>query len=169
MMQDDCKVTATDKRSGIMHELSRRIKKKKKTSINMRMLDVIAEEAPGTDYDGVLIDAPCSGLGMWARHSDARWRINASSFENLGNLQKTILAQGAKNVRSGGTLIYAVCTLTKAETTDIVEHFLSNHPEFTLDETSHPLTGVQTEGSVWITPEETGGDAMFVTRMKKSS
>ena len=64
MVDDDCQILATDSRSNIMNELSRRIKKKKKKSISMRMLNVITEEPPEMSFDGVLVDAPFAGLGV---------------------------------------------------------------------------------------------------------
>jgi 16S rRNA (cytosine967-C5)-methyltransferase len=168
MMNDDCNIVATDSRSNIMNELSRRIKKKKKKSISMRMLNVLTDDLPEIDFDGVLVDAPCSGVGMWARHSDARWRSKEAKIESLASLQKSILATAATKVKPGGSLVYAVCTLTKPETSDIVEQFLASHPAFSLDATRHPLSHAESDGIVWITPEETGGDAMFVARMKKA-
>lgn len=168
MMQDDCTIIATDSRSSIMNELSRRIKKKKKLSINMRMLNVIAEDPPGFEFDGILVDAPCSGMGMWARHADARWRMNAAKIDKLAGIQEALLNRVSAKVKPGGHLIYAVCTLTKAETSDRVEQFLAQHNEFQLEPCSHPLTGDATNGVVWINPETAGGDAMFVAKMKKN-
>ena len=70
-------------------------------------------------FDRVLVDAPCSGLGVLRRRADARWRIDAPSIERLSALQKRLLHSAAASVRPGGRLVYSVCTVTKAETTEV--------------------------------------------------
>ncbi len=69
--------------------------------------------------DAVLLDAPCTGLGSLRRRPDARWRIDAAAPERLGGVQTELLAAATEYVRPGGRLIYSVCTLTTAETTDV--------------------------------------------------
>ena len=71
-------------------------------------------------FDAVLVDAPCSGLGALRRRPDARWRIQPGDVAELASLQQRILTAAARNVRSGGSLVYSVCTLTRAESTDVV-------------------------------------------------
>ena len=67
-------------------------------------------------FDRVLLDAPCSGLGVLRRRPDARWRVSESSIGELAALQRDLLAAAAALVRPGGVLVYSVCTLTRAET-----------------------------------------------------
>lgn len=67
-------------------------------------------------FDRVLVDAPCSGLGVLRRRADARWRIGPDAPERLAGLQQRLLAEAATLVRPGGTLVYSVCTLAAAET-----------------------------------------------------
>ena len=93
--------------------------------------------------------------------------MNASKIEQLCGFQSSILKKASGQVKDGGSLVYAVCTLTKCETTDIVEQFLASNSEFNLEGFKHPLTDAASEGMVWITPEETGGDAMFIAKMRK--
>ena len=69
-------------------------------------------------FDRVLVDAPCSGLGTLRRRADARWRITPVDVTELAALQAQLLAQAAELVRPGGTLVYSVCTLLAAESTD---------------------------------------------------
>ena len=70
---------------------------------------------PGA-FDRVLVDAPCSGLGVLRRRPDARWRVEPQAPERLAELQQRLLAEAATLVRPGGTLVYSVCTLTAVET-----------------------------------------------------
>ena len=69
----------------------------------------------------MLLDAPCSGLGVLRRRPDARWRVSESSIGELAALQRDLLAAAAALVRPGGVLVYSVCTLTRAETVDVDE------------------------------------------------
>ena len=71
-------------------------------------------------FDAVLVDAPCSGLGALRRRADARWRIQPGDIDELAALQQRILLASAPLVKPGGTLVYRVCTLTRAESTDVV-------------------------------------------------
>jgi 16S rRNA (cytosine967-C5)-methyltransferase len=70
-------------------------------------------------FDRVLVDAPCSGLGVLRRRPDARWRVDPNAPERLAGLQCSLLAEAASLVRAGGTLVYSVCTLTAAETSAV--------------------------------------------------
>jgi 16S rRNA (cytosine967-C5)-methyltransferase len=85
--------------------------------------DGLAAPFAPKSFDRVLVDAPCSGLGSLRRRADARWRIDAASPERLGAIQLGLLDSAAALVRPGGVLVYSVCTLTKAETTDVAEAF----------------------------------------------
>jgi 16S rRNA (cytosine967-C5)-methyltransferase len=80
----------------------------------------------------VLVDAPCSGLGVLRRRPDARWRVTEQDVTELAVLQTSILESSAALVRPGGRLVYSVCTLTAAETIEVAERFTETHPEFTL-------------------------------------
>ena len=72
-------------------------------------------------------------------------------------------------MKKGGTLVYSVCTLTLAETTEVVRSFLESHPAFRLDPFPHPFSGATTDGTIQIWPMEADSDAMFVARMVRAS
>jgi 16S rRNA (cytosine967-C5)-methyltransferase len=82
-------------------------------------------------FDRVLVDAPCSGLGVLGRRPDARWRVDEAAVERLAALQREILGSSISLLRPGGTLVYSVCTLTQAETFDIDRWLADVHPELT--------------------------------------
>ena len=71
--------------------------------------------ASGELFDRVLVDAPCSGLGTLRRHPEIRWRLTDADLSELTRTQSIVLREGAQRVRPGGTLVYAVCTITAAE------------------------------------------------------
>ena len=83
-----------------------------------------------TRFDGVLVDAPCSGVGTWQRHPHARWTVSPADVHELALVQQQLLEHVAGSVKPGGRLIYSVCTLTRAETRDAVDAFTRKHPEF---------------------------------------
>jgi 16S rRNA (cytosine967-C5)-methyltransferase len=70
-------------------------------------------------FDRVLLDAPCSGLGVLRRRPEARWRLRPEQIDELAALQRTLLGRAAEAVRPGGRLVYSVCTLSAAETVAI--------------------------------------------------
>jgi 16S rRNA (cytosine967-C5)-methyltransferase len=78
--------------------------------------------------DAVLIDAPCSGLGVLRRRADARWRIDAAAPERLAELQRSLVDAAVPLVRPGGVLVYSVCTLTDVESLGVDRHLARVHP-----------------------------------------
>ncbi len=91
--------------------------------------------------DKVLVDAPCSGLGVLGRRAEARWTKKEKDLSKFPFLQKKILAAGASYVKVGGRLLYSTCTLERDENTRVAADFLQKHPDFKAVEFSHPLTG----------------------------
>jgi 16S rRNA (cytosine967-C5)-methyltransferase len=116
-----------------------------------------------TKFDGVLVDAPCSGIGTWQRNPHARWSLSTNDVEELSQLQRRLLVTVASAVKPGGTLIYAVCTLTRAETQQAVEAFEAQCAEFTRRHISDPLRpGSPASAHVEYWPQQFGGSGMFV-------
>lgn len=81
-------------------------------------------------FDRVLVDAPCSGLGMLGRKADLRWSRGGDSVEALLVLQKKLLENGARLVRPGGRLVYSTCTINPRENEEVVLEFLARHRNF---------------------------------------
>lgn len=92
-----------------------------------------------TEYDGVLLDVPCSNTGVLARRPDARWRWGPKSRKSLAEAQQALLERGAARVRPGGKLVYSTCSLEPDENKQRVRHFLETHPGWTLEEQSETL------------------------------
>lgn len=84
-------------------------------------------------FDRVLVDAPCSGLGVIRRHPDAKWNADKRQLGAFGARQGDLLARLAPCVRPGGLLIYAVCSLEPEETREVLKAFLQAHPGWTVD------------------------------------
>lgn len=160
------RILATDVRPGILDELRRRAGNDGLTHmIRTRVWDGTQASPPEGQFDGVLLDAPCSGMGTWHRNPDARWRINGTQIARLAELQLTLLRAAATRVRPGGKLIYATCTMTRAENSGLLETFLKNNPAFTLQPFTHPLTGAMTAGTLQINTWDGPCNGMFIARL----
>jgi len=131
------------------------------------------EKWAAESFDRILVDAPCSGLGVLRRNPETRWRRKAADIKQMAQLQKTILRHVAPLLRSGGTLVYSVCTFTPEETESVISAFLAGHPEFvrqnpcdTLPEHWHDLFDAQ--GALRTVPHRHDSmDAFWAVRMKK--
>ena len=116
-----------------------------------------------TKFDGVLVDAPCSGIGTWHRNPHARWTTTAEDVRELGELQQRILRHAAAGVKPGGKLVYAVCTLADLETTSVVEGFERQSPMFERLPAHNPLApGSKPRGLLALQPQELGGNGMCI-------
>ena len=120
-------------------------------------------------FDRVLVDAPCSGLGVLRRRADARWRKEESSVLSMAVQQPKLLEGAAPLVRPGGVLVYSVCSLEPEETSQVVESFLRAHPEFTTEEAGRYLPAAfRADGPYfYATPQRNGTDGVFAARFRK--
>ncbi len=91
--------------------------------------DGVRPPFPPASFDRVLVDAPCSGLGVLHRRADARWRVEPDSVERLARLQVDLVLAAAHLVRPGGLLVVSVCTLTTAETAGVDETVADRRPD----------------------------------------
>ena len=118
--------------------------------------------------DRVLVDAPCSGLGVLRRKPDARWKKSARDAKTLPSLQHAILESAAQTVKKGGVLVYSTCTMEECENASVVNAFLETHTDFALEETGRFLPVQKTaERMVQIMPEADGPDGFFIARMRR--
>lgn len=123
-------------------------------------------------FDRVLLDAPCSGLGVIRRKPDLRWKKEPDNFMELYVLQGKMLDIASKYVKPGGKLIYSTCTINRMENMSVVKNFLSTHPEYELES----LEGLIPEALVsenarkgWLElfPNTHGTDGFFIARIGK--
>lgn len=112
-------VIAADRRASRVRLIVGNAKRTQAESVSALAADGTKAPYRPQSFDRVLIDAPCSGLGVLRRRADARWRMDAEAIERLSQLQRKLISVGAELVKPGGRLIYSVCTVTKVETTEI--------------------------------------------------
>lgn len=85
------------------------------------------------DFDTVVVDAPCSGSGVWRRNAEDKYRVNQTNFNNIISKQQSILLEAGKLVKQGGELIYITCSFTKEENEEMIEWFLNKVNTFSLE------------------------------------
>lgn len=120
-------------------------------------------------FDRVLLDAPCTGLGVLRRRADARWRKEERGIEALAALQRDLLEEAALLTRPGGVLVYSVCSLEPEETDSVVEPFLSSHPEFTREDARPflPPAFAGPDPLFRAFPHRHGTDGVYAARMRR--
>ena len=118
--------------------------------------------------DRLLLDVPCSGLGVLRRRPDARWRKIPREIAALPALQRAILAGAAPAVKPGGVLVYSTCTMQAAENEEVVTAFLAAHSGFSLEMTGQflPLQK-RNEAMVQFYPQRDKIDGFFIARLRK--
>ncbi len=124
--------------------------------------------------DRILVDAPCSGLGVLRRNPESRWTRTADDVVQLAALQQTILATVAPLLKPGGTLIYSVCTFTPAETDAVVAAFQEAHADFVRDDPrsdlpTHWAELFAADGTLRTRPQDHDGmDAFYAVRFRRN-
>ncbi|MDD4721545.1 MAG: 16S rRNA (cytosine(967)-C(5))-methyltransferase RsmB [Acidaminococcaceae bacterium] len=116
--------------------------------------------------DCVLVDAPCSGLGVLRRRAEARWSKNEKDLNFFPPLQKKILTSASAYVKPGGKLLYSTCTLETNENSRVIEAFLSSHTEFRKSNFLHPLTG-ETVNELQLLPQKDGIDGFYICLLRR--
>ncbi len=116
-------------------------------------------------FDRVLVDVPCSGLGIIRRKPEIRYK-SEREFVSLYDVQKSILQTNSAYVKKGGVLVYSTCTLDKRENERIVRAFLRENKNFRFDEFELPRKG-KVVGMTELLPDEGDWDGFFICRMKR--
>ena len=126
--------------------------------------------AATADADAVLLDAPCSGLGILGRQPEARWRKSADDPVRMAAIQAKLLDAAARSVRPGGVLVYAVCSTDRREAEDVVDAFLASRGDF-IHDAIPPRYGLFATpfGDLLVPPGIAGRDGFYVAKLKRSS
>lgn len=122
------------------------------------------------DADLVLLDAPCSGLGILGRQPEARWRKQPDDPVRMASLQRALLAAAGGGVKPGGALVYAVCSTDRRENEDVVDAFLAAQPVFARDVLPARYAPFLTPaGDLLVPPGIAGRDGFFIARLKRTA
>jgi 16S rRNA (cytosine967-C5)-methyltransferase len=138
-----------------------------------QVIEIDAREFnPGHEFDRILVDAPCTGLGALRRRPEARWRRQPRDSPPLTSLQQELLAKAGQLVRVGGVVGYVTCSPHLAETDAIVANFLKRNPNFESVDVSPvlpQLTLPKGSMSVRLRPDVHHTDGMFLAILRRTA
>ena len=156
LMENKGQIIAMDIHAHKLAELKKRAKRDGAHNIETRPIEgTKAIKKLNGKADRVLIDAPCSGLGVLKRNPDSKWKLNPEFIERIKKTQAEILDQYSSMVKSGGKLVYATCSILPSENELQVKAFLKNHSEFTLIKDKK------------VSPAASGFDGFYMALMEK--
>ncbi len=118
-------------------------------------------------FDKILVDAPCSGLGLIRRKPDIKYRKETTDFVNLQKVQLEILENTCKTLVSSGTIVYSTCTIFDEENFQVIEKFLAKHPEFEQVPLTHEKADIIKNGCIMLTPDAYHTDGFFIAKLCK--
>jgi 16S rRNA (cytosine967-C5)-methyltransferase len=118
----------------------------------------------------VLLDAPCSGLGTLHKRPDIRWRQTQQGVEELFQLQKELIQQTAQWVKPQGILVYATCTLNVLENEKVVQSFLANNSNWSVQTPNNAIAQnwVTDPGWIKVYPHRSDMDGFFMVRLQRN-
>lgn len=152
----------------------------KKNAARLRLYNIRPIEADATVFrpenegaaDAVLLDAPCSGLGVMASKPDLKYRLKDERIEVIAQTQRNLLDTCCRYVKPGGTLVYSTCTLLREENGDQIDSFLARHPEFEPIESDgwlpEALKPYFAHGRIQLLPHrDRGVEGFFIARLRR--
>ncbi|HEY1507760.1 MAG TPA: 16S rRNA (cytosine(967)-C(5))-methyltransferase RsmB [Solirubrobacteraceae bacterium] len=168
---DEGEVVAVERHSGRARALEQTCARMRATSVRVDVGDAAVPCDRG-QFARVLVDPPCSGLGTLQSRPDIRWRATPEAIDQLAGIQQQILAAGAAATAPGGSLVYSVCTISRAEGELVARRFADEHPEFApvdlsqvMPEWAHAATGRHLQ----LLPSRDRTDGFFIARFSKAS
>lgn len=170
LMKNSGKILAADIYEHKLNKINENVRRLGISIIHTELINAldIGDKYP-MQADRVLVDAPCSGLGVLRKKPDSRWRKSKALIKELAELQIKILTSAAKAVKPGGVLVYSTCTTEIEENDRIIEKFLEANPEFALDDAGKGLGLSQDFGKmIQLWPHIHNVDGFFIARMHKS-
>ncbi|MNN60029.1 Ribosomal RNA small subunit methyltransferase B [compost metagenome] len=133
----------------------------------------LAEQYPSESFDRILLDAPCSGLGVIRRKPDLKWTKSPSDIEEISAIQNELLDAVCGLLKPGGMLVYSTCTIEKRENIEMVGQFLKRHPEFEVSPEVPDSWKELSEAStrepmgLQILPQDYHSDGFYIARLVK--
>jgi 16S rRNA (cytosine967-C5)-methyltransferase len=155
LMESKGRIVSLDTELWKLEELRKRAKRAGAQNIETRLIENNTINKLKNSADRVLLDVPCSGLGVIKRNPDAKWKLKPEFIDNIRTIQQKIITEYADMVKLGGQLVYATCSILPMENTQQVETFLLHNSSFEM---------VKQE---IITPNNSGFDGFYMALLKK--
>ena len=174
LMRDRGTLLACDVSPGRLRMLRHHIQRLGLSSILTVAIDATDPLPVRGNFDRILVDAPCSGLGVLRHHPDIKWRKSPDDFAALQATQLRLLHHQYRLLAPDGRLVYSVCSYEPEETHEVVTKFLATHPDMQLDAMATDVQRaiakyIQPSGVLEITPELWHTDGAFVARFRRKS
>jgi 16S rRNA (cytosine967-C5)-methyltransferase len=174
LMQDAGRLVALDAQPGRLRLLRQNLQRLQLTCVTPIAADATVPlplHACHGKFDRILVDAPCSGLGVLRRHPDIKWRKTEADVQRLQAVQLALLHRLLPSLATEGFLVCSVCSNEPEETHEVVQHVLHRHPELQLHaiEAGYPQplpVPSVTPGTLDLTPEQLGTEGVFVARFR---
>lgn len=172
LMGDQGKVTATDLNERRIRRIRESVARLEIQSVQALTGDVLA---PGylhnRLFDRILLDAPCSGLGVIRRNPEAKWRLTPSEISRCAARQRLLLETAATRLKPDGILVYATCSTDAEEDEQVVDDFISRHPEFVIENGAQLFPDWEelfnSSGYLRTWPHRHGTDGFFAARLRR--
>ena len=161
LLGSDGRVDAYDIRPAALVELQARAVRARIGNLHPLM------QTPAGEYDGVLVDAPCSGSGTWRRSPHLKWVTTPALIAARAELQQKLLSQYATRVRVGGQLVYATCSLSHRENEAVVQGFLAAHGEFEVAPFAQTFGFTPGTTGLTLLPARHDTDGFFVASLRR--
>ncbi|MGT2912059.1 16S rRNA (cytosine(967)-C(5))-methyltransferase RsmB [Streptococcus cameli] len=120
-------------------------------------------------FDKILVDAPCSGIGLIRRKPDIKYNKEIADFNSLQAVQLQILDSVCQTIKKGGIITYSTCTIVGQENQEVIRQFLEKHPDFEQVSLEHENTDIVHDGCLVITPEQYQTDGFFIAQVRRLS
>ena len=168
LMKGKGQVWATDRADWRLQKLKQRTARASVFNYRVSLWDGGEKLPTDTKFDGILVDAPCSGIGTWQRNPQARWTTKERDVTELSEVQKKLVANVIPALKPGGRLIYSVCTLTPAETTEVLAFIQKSFPELEPVALSNPLNPAAAPvEQLWLLPQDNPSNGMFICAWRR--
>lgn len=154
----------------LIAENAERLHEQEKVQTHLLDARQVGEQFANESFDRILVDAPCSGLGLMRRKPDIKYTKKESDLENLPAIQLAILNACAPTLKKGGKLVYSTCTINKKENEEVVQQFLAEHPDFSVCELpfENRLEKSVHQHQLTLLPQDYGTDGFFICCMKRN-
>ncbi|MBI3766405.1 MAG: hypothetical protein HY277_07885 [Ignavibacteriales bacterium] len=168
LMQNQGEILAVDKYESKLNLIKSSCARLGINNVCVTVADALGLET--TPADKILVDAPCSGLGVIRKKPDIKWKREAEDILRLAKQQINLLANGARLLKPGGVLVYSTCTTEPEENSSVVRSFIEAHPEFRIDNAGSFVNKavVTAEGFIETFSHRHHIDGSFAARLLKS-